>query len=487
MTRALPVLSCALVVLVAGAAFLGGGALPAADVASRDAAALPSGAHPGGAYVCPPGGAPQPAGGICARAFAGASDLLVEPDLAVSPLDPQVMAFAANDGQTVRAIDPLRSGKMELRTQTLALFTTTDGGATWDARDLPPPPPPPAPQDGVLLADTQLWDPTIAFGADGALQVGGVLVWQGADGSAKQKRVFHLESGDLGASWSDWHLFGRKVDRPWMAVESGGAIDLVWWETADTTLGFARSVDGGATWSPLAPDAPPVHCDFPSPPVEHGGGIVVACARDERFLVDDATPPRGLYRYDAEANRFDLAGPIPAMSIPMVLAPEDGSLVIVAGVWNVSDILMLRSLDGGATWTSLPDLGARLENAAGWWFLQSMGAKLDPWGHIHLFVRGVAAGPHQDLGPAGPFVDLPVFLAAANADEFAVAHVVLDPATGDVLSEQLMTPAVPHAPTGSPSIGPGRAGDYYGIGFAEDHAVLVWEYQRSLFLTHWMR
>jgi len=90
-----------------------------------------------------------------------------------------------------------------------------------------------------------------------------------------------------------------------------------------------------------------------------------------------------------------------------------------------------------------------------------------------------------DLGAAAAYVDLPAFLAAAYADEFAVVHVVLDPRDGAVLSEQVMTPAIPHAPTGSPSLGVGRAGDYYGIAFTEDRAVLAWEYQRSLFLTQW--
>jgi hypothetical protein len=83
-------------------------------------------------------------------------------------------------------------------------------------------------------------------------------------------------------------------------------------------------------------------------------------------------------------------------------------------------------------------------------------------------------------------VDLPLFLGSAYADEFAVAHVVLDPATGAVVSEQILTPKVSHAPTTtSPGAGRGRAGDYYGIAFADDRAVLAWEYQRTVFLGEW--
>lgn len=485
--RPLAMLCCALL-LGSSVGALAWGALPSGILAAPARVGLDedSAAAAGGAYLCPPGGEAPVGGGVCARRFSGAFDYMVEPDLAVSPGDPGVMAIAANNGQSVDGLAPLLAGSPELRTQTFALLVTRDGGATWSAVDLPAAPPAPAPVTSFAVADTQYWDPMVRFDDDGTLHVVGVLVWQGADGSGKQRRIFHVATDDLGASWGAYTLLGQRVDKPMVTVEESGAMSIAWWETRDTTLGFARSLDGGATWAGLDPRAPRIPCYMPSTLAEHDGSLVVACSRDERFAATSTAPPTGIYRYDATANAFRLQGTLGPTSIPFLLAPPDGSLLIVAGVWNVSDVLLARSTDGGATWASLPQLGARLETSSAWTFLQFMGGRVDPWGNVQVFVRGVDVPPRPDIGPAGPYVDLPLFLAAANADEFAVAHVVLDAASGAVLSEQLLTPALSHAPDGPPSAAPGRAGDYYGMAFAGDRTVLVWEYQRSLYLTHWM-
>jgi hypothetical protein len=466
-----------------------------------------------GGYSCPPGGAQLPGASVCARAFTGAADYLVEPDLAVSPADARVWALVANDGQSLGAAQPVLNGALNVGTQRLAVFLTSDAGMAWTRLELPGAPPPPAPFGGTGPMDVQFWDPTIAFDAAGALHVAGVLIWQGVDGSAKQKHVFHTQTDDLGATWGAYTLLGAKVDRPWMTIERPhgtgpgqsaghamaqagggngrpGAIDLAWWETGDTTLGFARSTDGGASWTTLDPAAQPVGCYFPSPPVVHDRDVLVACPVDYRFISGPAQRVTSIYRYDAAARAFRVVGAAPPTSIAFLFGAEDGPLLLVGGSVDSArlggDVALARSVDDGATWTGLPDLGARLTTAGSWWFLQFMGGRADPWGNVELFVRGPPLGAHPDLGAASPYVDLPLFLGSAYADEFAVAHVVIDPATGAVRGEQLLTPSVPHAPAAaSPGTGSGRAGDYFGVAYAGDKALLAWEYQRNLFLAEW--
>ncbi|MCA1819550.1 MAG: hypothetical protein LC620_05795, partial [Halobacteriales archaeon] len=55
---------------------------------------------PSASYACPPGGEQPALGGLCSRSFVGLTEAFTEPDLAISPLDPDVMAIATNNPQT---------------------------------------------------------------------------------------------------------------------------------------------------------------------------------------------------------------------------------------------------------------------------------------------------------------------------------------------------------------------------------------------------
>lgn len=453
----------------------------------RDAIADPATPSPvtsvvGGAYVCPPEGSEPAGGGVCARAFDGPFDYMVEPTLAINPADNDEMAFVANAGQSADALEPSPSGSAYM-SQRFAVFVTTDGGASWSRIELPDAPPPPQSIPESAYTEKAFWDPMVGFDLDGTLHLGGILRWSGPNGEARHARIFHIMSDDVGASWSDYSLFGDSVDRPWMVMGSDNAVTMVWFRPSNHTLQFARSVDGGHEWFGYPDDVKAIACYMPSP-TEHNGALFVACPREERSPQEPDTPPTGIYRYDVATNRFTLVGAFESTSTPLLVSPRDGSLVFLGMAWGTYDILVKRSMDDGATWVALPELGSRMQTAEPWSFLQFMGGRADPWGAIDIFVRGLAVPPRPDI-PMGAYLDLPTFLAAAYADEFAVAHVVIDPADGSILAEQLLTPTISHAPTGSASLGVGRAGDYYGIDFTDETAVLVWEYQRSLFVTYW--
>lgn len=437
----------------------------------------------GGTYVCPPGGVQPAGGGVCARSFQGPFDYMAEPTLSVNPTNNDEIAFLANAGQSANALEPAPSNS-ELYSQRFAFFVTDNGGSSWNRVDLPDAPPPPASIPEGAYTEKAFWDPMIGFDHNGTLHVGGILRWAGPNGESQHARIFHIKTDDLGTTWSDYTLMGNSVDRPWMLIGTDNAVTIVWFSPRGHTLQFSRSIDGGNEWFTFPEDAEPIPCYMASPTV-HRGQIFVACPREERTPQEPDTPPTGIYRYDAVQNQFTLVGSFDEpTSAPVLVSPRDGSLMFLGMGWGTYDILVKRSVDGGVNWESLPELGSRLETAKPWSFLQFMGARADPWGTIEVFVRGLAVPPRPDI-PNGAYVDLPTWLSAAYADEFAVAHVVIDAQTGDIIAESLLTPTVSHMPTGSPSIGVSRAGDYYGIDFTDDKAVLVWEYQRSLFVTFW--
>lgn len=424
-------------------------------------------------------------GGVCALRFGDATEFLHEPVVAIDARHPDVMAVAAIAARTDRQLDPLLAGEGHVQQQDRALFVTRDAGATWARAALPPPPAPSPPIEGTL-PDVELWDPQLGFDASGALHVVGVLLWQGVDGSAKQQLITHLATPDLGATWTSYQELGvNRADHAWMTIEADGTtIDVAWMQLAHTTLGFARSVDAGQHWTPLDPNVPEIPCQLPSQVVQGPYGLVVVCPRDERFAKGPDSPPKAAYQFDAATNRFVRVGAVPPMSMPNLFALPDGSLLLVSGEFYTADILVARSTDGGATWTSFPDLGARLASAQGWSFLQFMSGSVDPWGHVQLMVRGEALPPQATNAHA--LTQLPAFLAGTYSDDFQVAHVVLDPLTGEVLGERIVTPdLVPHAPSASPGAGYARGADYFAIAYAPGRAVLVWEYQRSVYLGTW--
>ena len=436
----------------------------------------------GGSYVCPPQGVEPAGGGVCARSFNGPFDYMVEPTLAINPTDTAEMAFVANAGQSANGLEPAPANS-ELHSQRFALFITKDGGASWSRLELPEAPPPPQSLPESAYTEKAYWDPMVGFDGDGTLHVGGVLMWSGPNGESRHARIFHIKTADLGTTWSSYTLIGDSVDRPWMVIGDDDAISIVWFRPRDHTLGFARSVDRGDEWFGLPEDVKPIPCYMASP-TQHRGTLYVACPREERRPQEPDTPPTGIYRYDAVRNGFDLVSSLPSTFNAILASPRDGSLMFIGMAYGTYNILVERSVDDGATWQSLPELGKRIQAARPWSFLQFMGGRADPWGTIEVYVRGLAVPPRPDV-PNGAYLDLPTWLSAAYADEFAVAHVVIDPMTGTIVTESLVTPTVSHMPTGSPSLGVSRAGDYYGIDFTDDKAVLVWEYQRSLFLTYW--
>jgi hypothetical protein len=438
-----------------------------------------------GGYVCPPGAETPIGGGVCTQRFVYPTEGLLEVDMAVSPRAATTMAFIANNGQGVGAAGSMTGSSPHVETQRFGLFVTNDGAATWKRMFLPDPPERTTP--GAMVQDVNFFDPTIAFDLEGGLNVAGILTWTDAQGGSTIRQIFHVRSPDGGATWGTYSFFGDRVDHPWMRRAEDGALNLVFWEPGrDGNISLVRSVDNGTTWWELPPEKE-FRCYTPSAPVSRGGNVYVLCDRDERIENPADMPASGVYRFDPALEAFVLLADLGVADAGSLLAPADGSLVMMAGdVRGGGDyeIMIQRSTDGGRTWTRLPDLLARVSVTDEWSFQRYMGGAGDPWGNLHVFMTGLAVPPRADVGPAGPYIDLPTFVAAAYADDFAVAHIVLDAKTGEVRSEQLLTPNVPHVPF-SPAFGVGRVGDYFGLVFPDDHAVLVWEYERNLHLTFW--
>ncbi|MFA5943658.1 MAG: sialidase family protein [Candidatus Thermoplasmatota archaeon] len=211
-------------------------------------------------------------------------------------------------------------------------------------------------------------------GGDGdiALDAAGNVYWLGLFGSSGS--IPFQVSHDRGATWSKAVDVsdGTGSDREWIAAASDGRLYTTW--RGETGLEFRFSPDGGATWADKVTAAPDGN---QGPVLHHGNRTYLAAA-------DFGSPTGGdalLHVYTSDDDGLTwtahVAADVPQSAagetngyitdFPVLAADSLGTLYLVyatniglsdgaegpvlPGVASLFGIALVRSSDGGATWT----------------------------------------------------------------------------------------------------------------------------------------
>ncbi|MGH8859982.1 MAG: sialidase family protein [Jatrophihabitantaceae bacterium] len=257
-------------------------------------------------------------------------DTVVEPDVAVSPLDHNVAIAAAHDS---RFPDGGAVG--------ISSAWTADGGETWHHKTV----------RGITKATGGSYDrgsdPVVAFGPDGTAYLSVLLI----DATTCPSAVAVLRSSDGGRTWSEPFYAHKSAscnysdDKNWLVVDTSrssphyGRVYQFWTPfrySGNAFLGAPQAVrwsdDGARTWSATSYVTPIDHGTQNSQPMVLPNGAIVDTFYDfgAGNMVPDAVPgarpdraPTQRQRASARAAAIDATGTIMAST----------------------------STDGGATWS----------------------------------------------------------------------------------------------------------------------------------------
>lgn len=216
---------------------------------------------------------------------------------------------------------------------------STDGGTTWGG------------------AQRLTWNSGVSAAPAAAVDSGGAVhvVW--SDDTPGNKAIYYRKSPDGGTTWSAAkRLTWSSGDSGWpdMAIDSGGAIHIVWNDNASgsTEIFYKQSTNGGAAWSPAK------RLTWTS-----GGSGAQAIAggsgNDLHVAWEDYTPGnQEIYHLKSSDGGTNWSTPrritwTPTKSYNPAVALDSGNAVHV--VWEDSmagnsEIYYKRSTNGGTTW-----------------------------------------------------------------------------------------------------------------------------------------
>jgi hypothetical protein len=354
----------------------------------------------------PPGpSGPEGAQGLANVRVTTANGPASEVTLAGNPKDPRNLVGGAKD--FTLGTDPA-PGCSKYNVWS-GVYWSRDGGATWGNALMPGYP---GDANATLLSHyTCNSDPVVVFGADGTAYYSG-LAYGSAQGASTGGlcpgdqaaplcggSVWLARSQDGGATWGDFVNVAVSdsrtvgLDKQWFATDPSNAGNLVmtWIQFTAVAAYFliAASFDGGLTWTPpltLAELDAPVH-QFAMPQFGNDGSVYVVWhnfgAAGPTGLPPPAVPlpvgqpgtPQVMFTKTQAAGSpsftpavgiapvHDIRSPLAngefrTTSIPSLAVqragPHAGTLYVV---WadqqgDQSDILFVKSSDGGATWSA---------------------------------------------------------------------------------------------------------------------------------------
>ena len=286
----------------------------------------------------------------------------MEPSLAVNPRAPRTLLGAATYLPDAHSFN---GGRVP------GTFASRDGGRTW--RDNGPLPLPPGYSAGsnVSVAVAAGGVGFVAVRADSGPQRTGIFVWRTADGGRHFAPPVAVAAGDPRVN----------VDHPWLAVERAtGALDVAWSVSGPQrgAIAFSRSVDGGRhfaaprtiTGSAQRADVVPVITAGPAGivavvyadvgPANAGEDSVAGLQRARIVVVRSADGGRHFGR-PREITGATLGAPstrpLALFALPAAaIDPRDGTLYVAVARDQPDlahpEIVLLRSRDGGGTWTA---------------------------------------------------------------------------------------------------------------------------------------
>lgn len=424
--------------------------LPSCDTGGRAATTPPTSATPGTASALP---GPQAGAVPNVRISDDRYGVHVEPSVAVNPLNPRQLLAAS---QVSPGADP----------EFLAVYLSSDSGATWRPGAVPKLPP---------GADGD--DVTVAFDAQG----GGYVCATSYEGS---RAIFVWRTDDGGHSFSApvTVLENQYCDHPWVATGHGrtpseGIVYVVWGAGDARTapaLDISRSTDGGRSFElprrilppspvPSAVSAGPelatgpgglvcAVCDWTSKRESSGdvtGQVVAVCSTDwgQTFSAP--------VQLGSESSVLALPGDVMPNSGPTVAASAQGDLYVAFSQRRSgthSDIVVVASHDRGRTWSH----PVTVTPADGVTYFQPNLA-VDDGGRVAISAFALANG-HVDQvllvsQPRELRFQPPVRITAAAFN--------------------------PHTPTGGGKHGAWWIGDYQGIAAGDGAFHLVWNDARA--------
>jgi hypothetical protein len=396
-----------------------------------------------------------------------------EPDVAVDPRDPRVIAVATN---------PTYQPNAEHQ-EPIGVFLSHDGGRTWAAHDAPLVPP--------FVTGS---DPSVAFTPDGTLFVGFEAVSAGFCGSASRTAVLVTRSNDAGDTFATPTILDVDPDndKPFLAAGPGpgGKGDAVYvsWirfiSDSASQVAFSRSLDGGRSFSApvLLSSGPGIHI-APMPATDGAGRVYVAWLAGQALPGTSPSPARQHVEVRASADAGARFGPVgrtpsfwglPGLEQPGSLRLFNGPSLAVAGPHRLylawaqahpapgggsgtgrADVVLSRSSDGGLHWSA-------------------------PFA-LNDTARGDRFEPRLAAGPGG-------LLAAVFYDRRRTSDLDLEMAVvRDLGSRVLISPnqrltarpspisAIPFIPPGNPCLAQGRFfGDYIGAAVGGGRAMVAW-------------
>ena len=288
----------------------------------------------------------------------------VETTIVVDPRNPNIIVAGAQDYR-LRAIGGHRWH---------GFYRSSDGGQTW-TQSLVPGFPGDTSSEGLsspLHNFNTTSDPVLAFDRNGNVYYAGIAFNVISSTQTSGLAAFVTKYVNDGAVYFGTTLIPGSFsdDKPWVTVDTTGgpsdgnvyvAFDRVF--NGIFTTVFTRSTNGGQTWSnPIA--TPSTGGNLPGMAVDASGNVYVSTegitpSTANLIQVTKLTSGGGLIAGTVTASTFvQIPSPLPGGSfrtftIPQMAADAFGVYV----VWDDfrtgnASVLLARSTDGGATWTS---------------------------------------------------------------------------------------------------------------------------------------
>ncbi len=275
----------------------------------------------------------------------------VEPSIAIDPRNPSVVVASAQDYRLL-AVGGHRW---------LGYYRSTDAGLTWSFSLLPGFPGDTSPQglSSPLHGSLLTTDPVVAFDRSGNVYLTGI---------ATGLVLFVAKYVNDGATYEGTTVMNTTTyglgDKPWITVDTStgpnkGNVYVTYDAFAHglASVVFIRSVDGGSTFS--APTRVEHHFSSGVTVDPQGRILVSSVDSAKEILVASSTAGGVTFNKSVVAAKIDLMpNPLPGnffrtFTVPQIASDSKGVYV----VWDDfgtgdSDVLLVRSTDGGLTWTT---------------------------------------------------------------------------------------------------------------------------------------